>query len=952
MSSTEQRDPTRSIAIVGMACVMPGAPDMETYWGNIVDGVDSVTEVSPIRWEPDVLFDPDYVPARRKPHEHPMSVSKWGGFIPTVGFDALRWGIPPNSLASIDPAQLMALKAATDALDDAGYQSTGDAGRPFDRDQASVIYATGSGGANDLSGGYLFRVAATHHRIPQLPDELLAWLPDLTEDTLPGVLTSIISGRIANRLDLGGKNLTVDSACASVLVALDMACSELMSGSSDMVLCGGVDLHNGGQDYVSFTAAGALSSTGRCRSFDASGDGMTLAEGAGCVVLKRLDDAERDGDRVYAVVRSVAGSSDGRHKGLTAPRQEGQMKSVRRAYAKVGLSPAEIGLVEAHGTGTAEGDRTELRTTTGVFNEAGATPGSVVIGSVKSNIGHVKCASGMASLIKTAKCLYHGVQPPTLHVKQPIADWDPETSPFVFLDRARPWLEERRLAGVSGFGFGGTNFHGILENHRPRAVTGRLHWPAELFAFRAATEEDLNARLDELSGRLEGELTEPRQADRFRLRDVAAAVSSGGSSLVRAALVAHDLDDLAAKVIAARTRRPHQGVYLSTGVGGTVAARPNDDMDPPEVAFLVPGSESAQIGMAADVLVAFPEVREVLTAAPREWIEPVLPPQAFGDDRERQQRELADVAGPATVLASLAVARALVSVGIRPKLVAGYGDSVVASAEGAALFHEAALGGSSRSGRKALNRLIALLQEAEAAKRTAAPARAEGTDTPEAASEAAFVASIHELANQGVQVFVQVGPGQALAELAQRVRLGFLHGAISTERPGEHRLAWLLHVIGALAAAGVPMDLDALHAHRDSEPERWLDPPKPPRWFVNGHRAFSASGESLPNGLQPANDAPVLRLEPGDVEVLPSGNGTSAGEGQANGAAVQDMAVVTEYLKTIHSLISAGSDIIRHYANGAGAAPGNGAHAPTDQAPAGTNGTTGANGSTSTADAS
>lgn len=960
MSSTDPRDPTRSVAIVGMACVMPGAPDMETYWGNILDGVDSVTEVVPTRWRQDLLFDPDYSPAQREPDEMPMSVSKWGGFIPSVGFDALRWGIPPNSLASIDPAQLMALKAATDALDDAGYMSTGPEGRPFDRDQASVIYATGSGGANDLSGGYLFRLAATLHQIPNLPQELLDWLPDLTEDTLPGVLTSIISGRVANRLDLGGKNFTLDSACASVLAAVDIARTELLAGTSDLVLCGGVDLHNGGQDYVSFTAAGALSPTGRCRSFDATADGMTLAEGAGCVVLKRLSDAERDGDRIYAVLGSVAGSSDGRHKGLTAPRQEGQMKSVRRAYAASGVSPADIRLIEAHGTGTAEGDRTELRTTTEIFREAGAEPGSIVIGSVKSNIGHVKCASGMASLIKTAKALYHGVQPATLHIEEPNPEWDPETSPFVFLDKTRPWLDERRLAAVSGFGFGGTNFHGILENHRPHVTTGRLHWPAELFPIRAASEEDLNVRLDELSARLEGELTEPRQADRYRLRDMAAAVTASGTSLVRTAIVARDLDDLAGKVTAARTRRPTQGVYVSVMAGGTVPSRPNDDMDPPEVAFLVPGPESAQPGMAADLLVAFPELREVLAAAPREWTDPMLPPQAFGDDREKQQEELTEVAQPATVLASLAVARALVMVGIRPKLVAGYGSSVVATPQGAKLFREAALGGSSPRGRKALRRLITLLHEAEARARTgggtngSAPAGTPGE--PGTGSDAEFVKTVRHLADQDIQAFVELGPGRKLTDLVQEARLTVVHGAVPTDLPGEHGLVGLLRAVGMLAAGGVTMDLGKLHDNRDSDPERWLDPPKPPLWLVNGHRALKATGESLPKGLQPSNEAPLLRIEPGDVELLPptaGAEGAGADAAAANGAAVKDMAAVTEYLRTIHSLISAGSDIIRHYADAGGAAAadaatGNGANGTTNHAPAGTTGT---NGNTNTADA-
>jgi acyl transferase domain-containing protein len=645
----------RDVAIVGMACVMPGAPDVEAFWANIVDGVDSVTEVPASRWNLASHYDPDHDSSARGAGRDPMSVSKWGGFVPDVGFDALRWGIPPASLASIDPAQLMALKAAAGALEDAGY---GDGG--FDRDRASVIYATGSGGAADLPAGFLLRLLLRTHGVPvdALPAELDAFLPELTEDGLPGVLTSLIAGRVANRLDLGGKNLTVDSACASVLVALDIACNELNGGSSDLVLLGGVDLHNGPQDYVSFSAAQALSRHGRCRSFDAAADGMTLAEGVGCLVLRRLADARRDGDRIYAVVRGVAGSSDGRHLGLTAPNQEGQVKAVRRTYAESGLSPTEVGLVEAHGTGTPTGDRIELGTTTAVFEAAGAAPGSVVLGSVKSNIGHIKCAAGIASLIKAARSLHYGVQPPTLHVTRPIEGWDAGTSPFVFLDRARPWLDDRRVAAVSGFGFGGTNFHALLESE-PAALppVARHHWPAELVALPAGA-------LSELEGCLEAALDGLHQADRWRLRDVAAAVCAADDGPVEVAIVARDLPDLAAKVAAARAGRAAGGVY-----------RAPPEPPPGKVAFLAPGPDAARTFMAGDLLVAFPALRDQVGDA-RDWIGAVLAPQAFGPVRDRRADALAAVAGPAVALACRVATAALARAGVLPDHVVSDGDDV------------------------------------------------------------------------------------------------------------------------------------------------------------------------------------------------------------------------------------------------------------------------------------
>jgi acyl transferase domain-containing protein len=230
--TTAEENPSRprDVAIIGMACVMPGAPDVEAFWSNIVDGVDSVTEVPESRWNVDIHFDPDFEGAAKTESgkEH-KSVSKWGGFVPDVGFDALKWGIPPASLAAIDPAQLMALKTAGAALDDAGY---GEGGRTFDRDRASTVWATGSGGAIDLSAGHLLRLLLASHGVTEIPEELDDFLPEMTEDGLPGVLTSVIAGRVANRLDLGGKNTTVDSACASVLVALDIACSYLAASTA------------------------------------------------------------------------------------------------------------------------------------------------------------------------------------------------------------------------------------------------------------------------------------------------------------------------------------------------------------------------------------------------------------------------------------------------------------------------------------------------------------------------------------------------------------------------------------------------------------------------------------------------------------------------------------------------------------------------------------------------
>ena len=236
--------------------------------------------------------------------------------------------------------------------------------RYFDRESTSVIFGAEAG--SDLASAYGFR-ALWRQYVDELPPELEAVLPTMTEDSFAGILSNVISGRIANRLDLGGVNFTVDAACAASLAAINLAVKELRSGTSDMIICGGADMHNGIVDYLAFASVHALGASGQCRTFDASADGIALGEGVAAIVLKRLEDAERDGDRIYAVVKAVGGASDGKSLGLTAPRAEGQVRTLERAYRQARVSPAEVELIEAHGTGTVVGDRTELESLNLVF---------------------------------------------------------------------------------------------------------------------------------------------------------------------------------------------------------------------------------------------------------------------------------------------------------------------------------------------------------------------------------------------------------------------------------------------------------------------------------------------------------------------------------------------------------------------------------------------------------
>ncbi|HSD81215.1 MAG TPA: beta-ketoacyl synthase N-terminal-like domain-containing protein, partial [Solirubrobacteraceae bacterium] len=353
--------PPADVAIIGVGCILPGARDARELWSNILGKVDAISEVPADRWDWRRYYDPD--PAARD-----KVTSRWGGFVDAVPFDPIAFGLPPNSLRSIEPFQLLALLTAQAALRDAGYET-----RPFRRERTSVILGAGGGGA-DLSVGYTVRSAlptllGDADAPPGLDERLHERLPEWTEDSFPGLLMNVAAGRIANRLDLGGANFTVDAACASSLTAASLAVRELQAGTSDMVLAGGIDAIQNPFAYLCFSKTHALSPNGRCRPFDAEADGIAISEGFATVVLKRLADAERDGDRIYAVIRGAGAASDGRDRSLTAPRPEGQVLALRRAYAQARISPATVELVEAHGTGTVAGDGAEVQALSQLFGE-------------------------------------------------------------------------------------------------------------------------------------------------------------------------------------------------------------------------------------------------------------------------------------------------------------------------------------------------------------------------------------------------------------------------------------------------------------------------------------------------------------------------------------------------------------------------------------------------------
>ncbi|PKV97607.1 polyketide-type polyunsaturated fatty acid synthase PfaA [Amycolatopsis echigonensis] len=477
------------IAIVGLSGLFPMARNFRDFWQNVVDAADCTSEVPATRWNLDDYYDPD-------PAAPDKTYCRRGGFVPEVPFSTTEFGLPPNQLEVTTVVQLLSLLVARDVLADAGA-----VGAPWYRPERTGV-VLGVAGPTTLSHPLAARLSTpvlkevvrscglTQADAEQIAEKYAAAFAPWEENSFPGLLGNVIAGRIANRLDLGGMNCTVDAACASSLSAVHLAIGELVSGRSDLMITGGCDTENSVFGYLCFSKVGALSKSGQIRPLDDTADGTLVGEGIGMLALKRLADAERDGDRVYAVIRGMGSSSDGRFKSIYAPRAEGQEAALRRAYEDALCSPASIGLFEAHATGTRVGDQTELTALRAVLRAETDETGYAAIGSVKSQIGHTKGAAGAASLMKLALSLHHKVLPPTINVTKPNRALD-EASPFYVNTKTRPWIRDprrpARRAAASAMGFGGTNFHAVLEEaSADRTGIRTLHRTARVQLWHAA----------------------------------------------------------------------------------------------------------------------------------------------------------------------------------------------------------------------------------------------------------------------------------------------------------------------------------------------------------------------------------------------------------------------------------------------------------------------------------
>ena len=669
--------------------MFPMADDLARFWSNIRNRLDAIADVPPTHWRPDDYWDGDPKAADR-------TYARRGGFLTPVEFPLLDFGIAPHAVEATDTTQLLGLLVARQALIDAGYGPD----RDFRRDRVSVVL--GVTGTLELViplgarlGHPIWRRAlraegvdgaTAENVVRRISQSYVGW----QENSFPGLLGNVAAGRIANRLDLGGTNCVVDAACASSLAAVNLAMLELAAGRCDIALSGGLDTFNDIFMYMCFSKTPALSPSGDARPFDAAADGTALGEGLGILVLKRLDDARRDGDRIYAVIRSMGSSSDGRGQAVYAPSATGQVKALHQAYDLAGVSPGSIELVEAHGTGTRVGDATELEALEQVYRDANSGSPWCALGSIKSQVGHTKAAAGAAGLIKAALALYHKVLPPTIKVSQPIEPLASGNSPFYLNTESRPWLPRRghpRRAAVSAFGFGGSNFHCLLEEAGPEPAAIDWGGDVQILAYSDDDPGRLAAELPRWTGEVawqdvRREAARGRAAfrhqHRYRLLMVARRDSTEPCRLIEEA--AARLSTLAAgHGESPGTRRSGRtGIVASESraiLVGTGPARGS-------LALLFPGQGSQSVGMFRDLACRFPRMQAALglwndAAGPGDGrlSDLIYPPSCFReDDRRRQHETLRDTrfAQLAIGAVSIGLLHILEDFGVRPALVGGH----------------------------------------------------------------------------------------------------------------------------------------------------------------------------------------------------------------------------------------------------------------------------------------
>lgn len=662
-----------AIAIVGMGARFAGAEDLNAYWTMIRNAQHAFGPVPQDRWPADLFFSEN----RRATDK---TYAPHGAFIKDIrSFPALALGLPPRRVEVMDPQQRLALEVSLQAVEDAGYTP---AELPHKTGVYMGVTAQEYRTQNSVRVAAMMMAAGAYGRAPDDPTVIAEAVENIVPSrpyAAPGGLGNMCAAAVAQELDLHGPAYTTDAACASAHMAIYDAVQQLRSGAIDAALAGGTYVQITADHYVVFARIGAMSAAGYCRPFDHRADGFVQGDGAGVLLLKRLDDAVRDGDRIYGTIEGVAINNDGRGDGPMAPRQQGQTEAIDLAWQDAGLDKGTLGYVEAHGTGTAVGDPAEVD---GLTQAVGSHVDKVALGSSKANVGHTMSAAGAAGVIRAVLALHHGTIPPMCGFEAPNPKLNLEDLPFYVPTEPTPWESDERVAACSAFGFGGTNGHVVLRSWSgPRAAATPAPATvnqAELVLMSAPTEDALRDLARRTALAIE---THPHAT----VAGVARGWAKRPRQPARVGIVATEVSELVDKLRA----------YADGGLPNGVKAGVCEHDEPARVAFLYPGQGAQRVGMLRDARQRFPAIarrlEQIGTALNGTLPVPLtelLYPETRADSvpEDVASAQLTDTANcqPAMLAVGLALTDLLTAVGVTPHVVTGHslGEFTAASAGG------------------------------------------------------------------------------------------------------------------------------------------------------------------------------------------------------------------------------------------------------------------------------
>ncbi len=713
---------TEKIAIVGLGIIAPDAHNADQFWQNVISGRNCISEVPKDRWDWRLYYSEDRKAADK-------TYSKIGGFIKDFSFDSIKYKIPPQTAEQISRLQQITIEAVRMAFEDSGYNS-----KAFDPRKAAVVLGNAMGAMRkeltDLrvykfqnedfikkTGTYTgFTPDQQKTLISEYEDQVDRNILKITEDTMPGELSNVTAGRIANIFNLNGPNMTIDAACASSMAALDYAVMGLRSGKFDMAVAGGADEMMSPPAFVKFCKIGALSADGSW-TFDDRANGFVMAEAVGIYILKRYSDAVRDGDKIYALINSVGASSDGKGKGITAPNPKGQRFAIENAFDQVDYGPGAVDFVEAHGTATKVGDAAEVETLKAIFGPHIKNGKKLGLTAIKSQIGHAKAAAGAVSIIKTALALHNKTLPASINCAKPNPGID--LNLFRVITKSEPWATDGiRRANVSSFGFGGTNFHVTMEEYtgknQPLMKAASSAEPAaqvrtaevkedpkvsfaglqgEAVTFTAATPQKVAEAAKAFSGAVCS-----RWPETYPMSDIAQPMNARPQEEWGVSIVAKSPADLREKIEFLNTNAKPEtwdNAPLNFRLKGVYTfRRTHHDA---KIGFLFPGQGSQYVDMMRDLAAKYNVVQETFNEADR-ILEKMIGVSLTGtlwskpgeSKKELEEREAAikqtQMTQPAMMTADMAMFRLLSSFGIKPDMVIGHSLGEYAAATAAGVF--------------------------------------------------------------------------------------------------------------------------------------------------------------------------------------------------------------------------------------------------------------------------